>query len=323
MLLGYPFSGARQTMKNFVRLVRFAWPYRVRFGLSLVCAVLVALLYGADIAAVYPLLKILFYNDNCQTWVAKEIVLQEVEVRKIDARLAEVDFTAELDEPAGPAARATTSPRSTSVATTEAGVPPAGTPGREPRAARPARQGGGPRPGAARRLPPRAPGRRGRARRAEALLRRPRATTPNAPPTTPAAGSSRRERAKADALARALPLAPAAGSTATCRTRGFRRSCSCSRWSWSGVALKGVFLFLQEVLVADVMQLTLFDIRNHFYRRTMALDLSSFGDQGTSELISRFTNDMDSVGAGPQHALQQGDPRAAADRLVPGDRRSG
>ena len=30
-----------------------------------------------------------------------------------------------------------------------------------------------------------------------------------------------------------------------------------------GVAVKGFFMFLQEVLVADVMQLTLFDIRNY------------------------------------------------------------
>ena len=34
-----------------------------------------------------------------------------------------------------------------------------------------------------------------------------------------------------------------------------------------GVAFKGFFMFLQEVLVADVMQLTLFDIRNLFFRR--------------------------------------------------------
>ncbi|MGE3821063.1 MAG: ABC transporter ATP-binding protein, partial [Isosphaeraceae bacterium] len=66
----------------------------------------------------------------------------------------------------------------------------------------------------------------------------------------------------------------------------------------SSVALKGLFLFLQEVLVADVMQLTLFSIRNLFYRRTIALDLSSFGDQGSSELMSRFTNDMDSLSQG-------------------------
>src|SRR4051794_23961618 len=54
------------TMKNFARLVRFAWPYRVRFGLSLACAVMVALLWSFNISAVLPLLKILFYSENCQ-----------------------------------------------------------------------------------------------------------------------------------------------------------------------------------------------------------------------------------------------------------------
>ncbi len=65
-----------------------------------------------------------------------------------------------------------------------------------------------------------------------------------------------------------------------------------------GVAIKGLFMFLQEVLVADIMQLSLFDIRNLFFRRTMALDLSSFSDQGSAELMSRFTNDMDSLSQG-------------------------
>lgn len=65
-----------------------------------------------------------------------------------------------------------------------------------------------------------------------------------------------------------------------------------------GVALKGLFMFLQEVLVADVMQLTLFDIRNLFFRRTINLDLASFSDPPSSELMTRFTNDMDSFGQG-------------------------
>ena len=65
-----------------------------------------------------------------------------------------------------------------------------------------------------------------------------------------------------------------------------------------GVAFKGFFMFLQETLVASVMQLTLFDIRNVFFRRTINLDLASFSDQGSSELMTRFTNDMDSFGQG-------------------------
>ena len=65
-----------------------------------------------------------------------------------------------------------------------------------------------------------------------------------------------------------------------------------------GVAIKGFFMFLQEVLVADVMQRTQFDIRNLFFRRTLNLDLGSFSDQGSAELMARFTNDMDSFGQG-------------------------
>ena len=65
-----------------------------------------------------------------------------------------------------------------------------------------------------------------------------------------------------------------------------------------GVATKGFFMFLQEVLVADVMQRTQFDIRNLFFRRTINLDLGSFSDQGSAELMARFTNDMDSFGQG-------------------------
>ena len=65
-------SAARSTMKNFVRLVRFAWPYRVRFGLSLGCAVMVALFCFTELGAVLPLLKILFNSENCQTLDRRE-----------------------------------------------------------------------------------------------------------------------------------------------------------------------------------------------------------------------------------------------------------
>ena len=65
------------------------------------------------------------------------------------------------------------------------------------------------------------------------------------------------------------------------------------------------------------MQLTLFDIRNHFYRRTMALDLASFGDQGSAELMARFTNDMDSLGQGLNTLLSKVIREPLADRQLP------
>ena len=91
-------------MKNFARLVRFAWPYRFRFGLSLACALMVAALGIASISAVYPLLKILFYDsENCQKWVAQKIDTLRTEIRTGDVRVAELDAIAKLGNPADPA----------------------------------------------------------------------------------------------------------------------------------------------------------------------------------------------------------------------------
>ena len=45
-------------------------------------------------------------------------------------------------------------------------------------------------------------------------------------------------------------------------------------------------------------QLATFDLRKLFYRRTLRMDLATFNDDGTSDLLSRFTNDMNQVAVG-------------------------
>ncbi|MDX2036466.1 MAG: hypothetical protein SFX72_07430 [Isosphaeraceae bacterium] len=79
-------------MKNFARLLRFAWPYRVRFGLSIVCAMLVALFWGANLGAVYPLLQILFRSENSQHWIAEKVESSTTEVACHEARLEELRY---------------------------------------------------------------------------------------------------------------------------------------------------------------------------------------------------------------------------------------
>src|SRR5262249_47125608 len=64
------------------------------------------------------------------------------------------------------------------------------------------------------------------------------------------------------------------------------------------VAIKGFFEFWQESLVGSVVNRSLFDLRNRFYRNVIHLDVSSFGDAGTHELMARFTNDMETLGVG-------------------------
>jgi ATP-binding cassette, subfamily B, bacterial MsbA len=65
-----------------------------------------------------------------------------------------------------------------------------------------------------------------------------------------------------------------------------------------GVAIKCFFEFTQESLVGSVVNLALFDLRNRFYRNVIHLDVDQFGKDGTGELMARFTNDMESLGAG-------------------------
>src|SRR3712207_4398162 len=83
-------------MKNFARLVRFAWPYRVRFFASVGCAIMVALLWFANIAAVYPLLQILVYSQNSQKWAAEKIEGMKTDSRGPRARLDEIDLVKRL-----------------------------------------------------------------------------------------------------------------------------------------------------------------------------------------------------------------------------------
>ena len=44
-------------------------------------------------------------------------------------------------------------------------------------------------------------------------------------------------------------------------------------------------------------------MRNRFYRNVIHLDVDQFGDQGSSELTARFTNDMETLGAGVKMLL--------------------
>lgn len=65
-----------------------------------------------------------------------------------------------------------------------------------------------------------------------------------------------------------------------------------------GVAFRGLFEFFQDSLVGHVVNSVLFDLRALFFRRVIRLDVQQFGDQGSTELMSRFTNDMESLGLG-------------------------
>lgn len=66
-------------MKNFLRALRFAWPYRLRLILSLICALGAALFWSATFAAIDPTLKILRYEKGLQEIINDEIKRIQVE----------------------------------------------------------------------------------------------------------------------------------------------------------------------------------------------------------------------------------------------------
>jgi subfamily B ATP-binding cassette protein MsbA len=62
--------------------------------------------------------------------------------------------------------------------------------------------------------------------------------------------------------------------------------------------LKGMCLFAQDVLVDSVVQLSTMGIRKNLFRHTLKLDYQSLSAAGTSDLMSRFTFDIDTLAHG-------------------------
>ena len=58
------------------------------------------------------------------------------------------------------------------------------------------------------------------------------------------------------------------------------------------------FRFAQESLVGSIVNRSLYDLRNRFFRNVIHLDANQFGEQGSSEMMARLTNDMELVGQG-------------------------
>ena len=63
-------------------------------------------------------------------------------------------------------------------------------------------------------------------------------------------------------------------------------------------AVKLIALGANLLLVQYVSERTSLDLRNEFFRKTLHLDLESFGENGSADLTSRLTNDVSNVSAG-------------------------
>jgi ATP-binding cassette, subfamily B, bacterial MsbA len=58
------------------------------------------------------------------------------------------------------------------------------------------------------------------------------------------------------------------------------------------IALKGVCVFVQDVLIGNVVELTVMSLRKECFRHALELDYQTLSLAGSADLISRFTHDL-------------------------------
>ncbi len=218
-------------MKNYLRALRHAWPYRRRLVLSLVCAVAAAVLWGLNFTSIYPFLKLLHDDQTPQQWVDGCIASLN---KTIDEKQKDVDRLNDLEE----------------------------------------------------KLDRQPPGNRFEEQRREQQRRELAHDHAQASDKLNVASRSKSRYEIARKYILKLP------------SDRFQTLLLVIGAVVVGVAVKCLFEFGQDYLVGSVVNLTLFDLRNRFYRNVIHLDVAQFSEAGSSELMARFTNDMESLGNG-------------------------
>lgn len=214
-------------MKNFLRALRFAWPYRWRFFASVICAVIVAILWGANLSAIYPVLNILGSSLNLHEWVDQQIARYSRDVERYS--LTTVAYNRNIQQAhSWPATRE----RDRWIAEQT-----------------------------------------GKLAKDEAHL------------------SSARSQLYWYQVAKVHLLR-------YCPTDRFQTLLALLVAIVVAVLVKGVFDYWQEAMVGSVVNLAIFDLRNHFYRHVIHQDVAQFSEQGSHQLMARFTNDMENLATG-------------------------
>ena len=203
-------------MSNFVRSLRLALRYKWTFGWSVVCALVVAVLWGGNIGAVYPLVEISLRGESLSEWTGKRITTYRQECEAVDAELAALP------------------------------APPNGAAGDDDPH---------------------------HARRHELGLRR----------NAAAAMLDAYRWFDARVVRPYLDFGP------------FETVVLVIGLLLAGTFVKSAFLVANQVLVYRLSQLAVIDLRKLFFRRTLRTDVARFTTEGTNELMSRFTYDMESL----------------------------
>ncbi len=214
-------------MHNFFRALQFAWPHRWKFIASLLCAIMVALLWGANFTAIYPFLKILTEKKRPQEWIKEQNEFYDGQLEQLrkNVNKGEEDQAKAANEPPG-------ADRDKKLAKIS-----------------------------------------GELAHDQELL-----------------ASTERSSYWTWKLRRLIDN--------YCPEDAFKVLLIIFGLVLVGVALKGVFDFFQETLVARFVYLTIFDLRNRLYRQVLRQDIKQFNDTGATSMMARFTSDSETLGGG-------------------------
>jgi ATP-binding cassette, subfamily B, bacterial MsbA len=211
-------------MNNFFRVLRLTLRYRWSLAGAMLSAVVVALLWGANIGGLYPIVQVIFQKQSLQTWIDSEIHDSQGRIAKWEADSAEL---------------------------------------RQHIAALPPEQ------------------------QHEIAVK---LAVNESQLATENDFLAHRQRWK-PYIDRYLPNDP------------FQTLVLIVAALMVATMVKDLFLVISSILVDRLMHLSTMALRKQFYRRTLQLDLAGFGESHSSELMSRFTYDVESVAGGVQTLL--------------------
>lgn len=214
-------------MHNFFRALQFAWPHRWKFIASLLCAVMVALLWGANFTAMYPFLKILTEKKTPHEWIDDQIALYDGQMKHYRENVDNAEA------------------KQAAIITKLNGVD-----------------------------------------RDRALAQ--------------VSGELAQDQENLAAAERASYWSWKLKRFVDiyCPTDMFKVLLLIFSLVLVGVAVKGVFDFFQETLVAKFVYQTIFDIRTRLYRQVLRQDIKQFHDSGAANVMSRFTTDCETLAGG-------------------------
>jgi ATP-binding cassette, subfamily B, bacterial MsbA len=200
-------------MRNFLKVLRLALRYPFSIVGAFLCSLAVGVLWGGNIAGLYPFVEVVFRGESFHTWMERRVATDEEAIAGLQTSVAELERK-HAQQPPG-------------------------------------------------------------VRAGESLeLQQERSRL------AAAEKSAERSRRYRDLVQRYLP------------DDAFQDLAVVIGTLFIATVLKSAFLVFSIVLVERVKQLTVYNLQNEFFARTLSMDLAAFGEHRTSGLLARFTYDL-------------------------------